>query len=39
MQDTTTERWVPLAEAAIELGVSVDTARRRLRKGSLIGHA
>src|SRR6266508_6760300 len=37
MHDAQTERWLPLAEAAAELGISVDTARRRLRKGQLIG--
>ena len=37
MQNGTAERWVPLAEAARELQVSVDTLRRRLRKGELVG--
>src|SRR5688572_12239144 len=37
MQTDTTERWLPLADAARELGVSVDTLRRRLRKGQLVG--
>jgi hypothetical protein len=31
------ERWLPLAEAAAELGISTDTARRRLRKHQLVG--
>lgn len=26
-------RWVPLVEAARQLGISVDTARRRIRRG------
>jgi hypothetical protein len=37
MQNGTTERWLPLAEAAVELGISTDTARRRLRKQQLVG--
>lgn len=37
MQDDQAERWLPLAEAAAHLGVSTDTARRRLRKGLLVG--
>ena len=28
-------RWVPLAEAARELGCSLDTARRRIKAGTL----
>jgi hypothetical protein len=31
------ERWLPLPEAARELGVSVDTVRRRLKRGELRG--
>lgn len=37
MQNGTIERWLPLAEAALELGISTDTARRRLRKHQLEG--
>ena len=29
------ERWVPLAEAARTLGISVDTLRRRIKRGEL----
>jgi len=31
------EQWLPLREAAEHLGVSTDTARRRLKRGELIG--
>jgi hypothetical protein len=37
MQNVQPERWLPLAEAALELGISTDTARRRLRKQQLVG--
>lgn len=30
-------RWVPLAAAALQLGLSIDSVRRRLRKGELVG--
>jgi len=37
MHDDQPERWLPRAEAAAKLGISTDTARRRLRKGQLAG--
>lgn len=37
MQTDQADQWVPLAEAAQQLGISVDTTRRRLRRGELVG--
>ena len=37
MQTADLDQWMPLADAARELGVSTDTLRRRLRKGQLVG--
>jgi hypothetical protein len=32
----TEPQWMPIAEAARELGVSIDTARRRIKRGELV---
>ena len=34
---TAADRWLPLAEAAALLGLSVDTIRRRVKRGELVG--
>src|SRR5688500_5676258 len=31
----TESQWVPIAEAAQQLGISIDTARRRVKRGEL----
>jgi hypothetical protein len=36
-QDRPAGEWLPIAEAARRLGVSIDTARRRLKRGQLVG--